>query len=168
MVGKVYIPWTEEEVRSLTAWVQLTGQLAVMSSELPPPALYPLWLTLMILYIPPSTVFLKQSVSGFIGMEVAYLVAICVGSRWYSNIIDTCKIKHRLRQWFPKELTFPTKPHDPCHWFIQSPVLGVRSLRAFICVFIWFNRDDTLTDSSVWTHNILLRWWHECLLLRQE
>ena len=31
---------------------------------------------------------------------------------------------------------------------IKSPRLGVRSFRVLTCVLMWFNKDDTLADSS--------------------
>lgn len=58
--------------------------------------------------------------------------------------------KTQMKRMIPKisDIFFPSKAHDPNHWFIKSPRPGVRSLSVYTCVSVRFNKDDALAYSS--------------------
>lgn len=63
----------------------------------------------------------------------------CIKGRFHINNTGTCKRKH---------IFFHEEPYYLKHWFAKFLRVRFRSLRVFTCVFMWFNKDDTLTDSS--------------------
>lgn len=143
------------------AWVQLVGPLAVASSHWPPAMPYPSLWAPVISSLPLFCSAPEGPVRGYLSLELAHWAAAGRIRGRCSNKTGTCKRKHRLRQQFPKSVTFFffQELHDPKHcFFFKSPRLEVRLLGTFICVFLWFNKGDPLADSSgrntqysVWT-----------------
>lgn len=105
--------------------------LSMSSSHLLPPR------TIWQSYTTPSfTMCPEQSAKGFTSMKVACLVASgYTGQRKPIEIMIHKKVPN-----------FSTKSPWSCS------KLGIKSLGAFTSVLMWFNRDDTLTDSSVHEH----------------
>ena len=88
----------------------------------------------------------ELSAWGLTSMEVAQLgvLSCCFGDRCCSNCIDTYKRKHMQVMIFKtSNFFFNQEPHEPKHWFTK---VLVRSLKEFTCVFMWFNKDDTLAN----------------------
>lgn len=121
---------------------QLEGQAAVMSSH--DSSNTPPFVTCYYSLTHPSLPQCARSHQQGILLAWRWLIwqlSGCVGGRHHSNSVVTSNRKPRLRQ-IPKISNnfFQQEPYDPNHWF------GVRSLRAFTCVSMWFNEDDALAD----------------------
>ena len=139
--------WKEPPI----SWIQLAGQMEVISSQCPPPTLHTSWPALTILKaLPPPKRALSIS-KGFHYPGAVPLAAIWLHWRQmpqqqYRHMQERTQIKIMI----PKisDNFFHQDPHDPNHWLIKSLRLGVVGpFRAFTCVLVWFNK-DTLADSS--------------------
>lgn len=81
------------------------------------------------------------------------------------------QVKTQVKTIIPKinDKFFHQEPHYPKYWFTKSLQLEIRSLRVFTCVLMWFNEDDSLTDSrGMNTHSTMSKttlFWKTAFLL---
>lgn len=89
------------------------------------------------------------AVKGFASMDVTPLVAIWLHWRQMPATIQVSGRENTDKTMIFKigYKFFQQDSHDPYNWLVKSPRLSVRSFRAPICIFMWFNENDTLIDS---------------------
>lgn len=127
-------------------WFQLQGQFAVMS----------LWPNIAALMTDSYNLICNPLLQWALRGQQAVLLA-WRGLFWqpsgaldarqqYRHMQEKTQLKTVMSQ--ISDNFFHQEPWDPNHQFIQSQRLGIGSLRAFICVLMWFNKDDPLAYSS--------------------
>lgn len=85
-----------------------------------------------------------------------------IGGKCHSSRVATYKRKTQIKIMIPEiGNNFFQELQDSNHWFIKFFTLEVRSLRVFTCALMWFNKADTLVDSSC------MDTWHSVWIMAQ-